>query len=418
MSVEFKILDNGITIINDQIDVESASIGVWVGAGSSNEKKDECGIAHMLEHMAFKGTKNRNAENIAREIEDVGGDINAYTSKEVTAYYLKVLKENAELGIDILSDIIKNSTFPKEEIERERGVIISEIGQSYDTPDDRVFENFTKTAFKNQPMGRPILGTKETVNSFKQSNLKLFLDSNYAPENMVVSMSGKLTHDNFFKIVEEKFSDIKNNLKPKKIISEWTSGFIGEDRDLEQTQLVFGVKGLKNVDIDRFSLRALSIILGGGMSSRLFQEIREKRGLCYSIFSFTQMQNSSGVFGFYAGTSPNDAHQLLEASLLELKKIKSFISAEELLRAKAQMKSGFIMGLESNSSRSEYFAKNMINFGKLIGANEVIESIENISINSIYELCDNLLTSAKPVLSVIGPNANSFKKLEISTILN
>ena len=375
MSVEFKILDNGMTIINDEMDVESASIGVWIGTGSANEKKDECGIAHMLEHMAFKGTKNRNAEKIAREIEDVGGDINAYTSKEVTAYYLKVLKENAELGVEILSDIIKNSTFPKEEIERERGVIISEIGQSYDAPDDRVFENFTKTAFKNQPMGRPILGTKETVSSFQKSNLKLFLNSNYIPENMVVSISGNLNKDKFFKIVEDKFSDIKNDNKPEKVNSEWTAGFIAEDRDLEQTQLVFGVEGLKNIDINRFSLRALSIILGGGMSSRLFQEIREKKGLCYSIFSFTQMHTSSGVFGFYAGTSPKDVDYLLESSLTELKKIKKFISAEELNRAKAQMKSSFIMGHESNSSRSEYFAKNMINFGKIIGADEVIASL-------------------------------------------
>ena len=418
MSVEFKILDNGIKIINDQINVESASIGVWIGAGSSNEKIDECGIAHMLEHMAFKGTKNRNAEKIAREIEDVGGDINAYTSKEVTAYYLKVLKDNAELGVDILSDIIKNSIFPKEEIERERGVIISEIGQSYDAPDDRVFENFTKTAFKNQPMGRPILGTKETVSGFKQSDLKLFLDSNYTTENMVVSMSGNLNSGNIFKIVEEKFSEMKNNNIPKKVNSEWTSGFIAEDRDLEQTQLVFGIEGLKNIDIDRFSLRALSIILGGGMSSRLFQEIREKRGLCYSIFSFTQMQNSSGVFGFYAGTSPNDVDYLLEASLLEWKNITKYISPEELDRAKAQMKSSFIMGQESNSSRSEYFAKNMISFGKLIETKEVIAGIENISINSVYNLGDKLLNSAKPVLSLIGPNANSLKKLDFSTIFN
>ena len=418
MNVEFKTLDNGIKIINDQIDVESASIGVWIGAGSSNENNDECGIAHMLEHMAFKGTKNRNAEKIAREVEDVGGDINAYTSKEITAYYLKVLKENAELGVDILADIIKNSTFPKEEIERERGVIISEIGQSYDAPDDRVFENFTKTAFKNQPMGRPILGTKETVNSFQQSDLKLFLDANYSPRNMVVSMSGNLNNKNIFKIVEEKFSEIKNNNIPKTVNSKWTSGFIAEDRDLEQTQLVFGIEGLKNIDIDRFSLRALSIILGGGMSSRLFQEIREKRGLCYSIFSFTQMQNSSGVFGFYAGTSPNDVDHLLEASLIEWKKISKDISSEEIDRAKAQMKSAFIMGQESNSARSEYFAKNLISFGKLIETKEVIENIENISINSIYDLCANLLNSAKPVLSVIGPNANSLKKLDFSTILS
>ena len=418
MSVEIKILDNGIKIINDQINVESASIGVWIGAGSSHEKIDECGIAHMLEHMAFKGTKNRNAEKIAREIEDVGGDINAYTSKEVTAYYLKVLKDNAELGVDILSDIIRNSIFPKEEIERERGVIISEIGQSYDAPDDRVFENFTKTAYKNQPMGRPILGTKETVSGFKQSDLRLFLDSNYTPDNMVVSMSGNLNSGNIFKIVEEKFSEIKNNNIPKKVNSEWTSGFIAEDRDLEQTQLVFGIEGLKNIDIDRFSLRALSIILGGGMSSRLFQEIREKRGLCYSIFSFTQMQNSSGVFGFYAGTSPNDVNNLLEASLLEWKNITKYISPEELDRAKAQMKSSFIMGQESNSSRSEYFAKNMISFGKLIETKEVIANIENISINSVYNLGDKLLNSAKPVLSLIGPNANSLKKLDFSTIFN
>ena len=228
----------------------------------------------------------------------------------------------------------------------------------------------------------------------------------------------EIPKENLFEIVEEKFSEIKNDIKPKKVNSVWTPGFIAEDRDLEQTQLVFGVEGLKNIDIDRFSLRALSIILGGGMSSRLFQEIREKRGLCYSIFSFTQMQNSCGVFGFYAGTSPNDVDQLLEASLIEWKKIKKFISSEELDRAKSQMKSGFIMGQESNSSRSEYFAKNMISFRKLIETKEVIRSIENISISSIYDLCEKLLNSAKPVLSVIGPNANSLNKLEISTILN
>ena len=166
MKVECKVLDSGLTVITDQMEVETTSIGVWIDAGSAKEELNECGIAHMLEHMAFKGTTNRNAEEIAREIEDVGGDINAYTSKEVTAYYLKVLHENSDLGIDILSDIIKNSTLPEDEIERERGVIISEIGQSFDSPDDRVFENFTETAFHNQSLGRPILGTKKTVNNF------------------------------------------------------------------------------------------------------------------------------------------------------------------------------------------------------------------------------------------------------------
>ncbi len=418
MDVEVKILDSGLTLLHDQMNVDSTSIGVYIGSGSSQETEDECGIAHMLEHMAFKGTENRSAEKIAREIEDVGGDINAYTSKEVTAYYLKVLKENTNLGVDILSDIIKYSTFPKEEIERERGVIISEIGQSYDAPDDKVFENFTSTAFKNQSIGRPILGTRETVSNFQQGDLKSFLQSNYAPENMVVASSGNINRDWFFTTVEEKFSNINNSFKCASKSSKWNSGFCGEDRDLEQSQLVFGIEGLKNTDFDRYSLRALAIILGGGMSSRLFQEIREKRGLCYSIFSFTQMQNFSGVFGFYAGTSPNDLNALLEASLYEWKNIKNSISNNELTRAKAQMLSGFIMGQESNGARAEYYAKSMINFGKLIETNEVIKKIENISITSIYNVIEKLFESANPVLSVIGPDASSLNKLNVKNLLN
>ena len=417
MNAKYKTLDTGLTIITDTMNIESTSIGVWVGAGSSKENLNQCGIAHMLEHMAFKGTINRNAEKIAREIEDVGGDINAYTSKEVTAYYLKVLHENTELGIDILSDIIKNSTLPKEEIERERGVIISEIGQSFDAPDDRVFENFISTAFKDQSIGRPILGTKETVSNFKQSDLKSFFSTHYAPENMVVVASGNIKPEWFYENVEEKFSAIKHKYKPIKVKAEWKSGFYGEDRDLEQTQLVLGIEGLNNIDVDRYSLRALAIILGGGMSSRLFQEIREKRGLCYSIFAFTQMQVSSGVFGFYAGTSPENGKNLLDASLTEFKKIKNSITESELLRAKAQMRSGFIMGQESNNSRAEYLAKNMINFRKLIMAKEVLEEIDNISLSSIQNVIERIYSSAKPVLSLIGPNASSYENLDITSFL-
>ena len=417
MNAKYKTLDTGLTIITDTMNIESTSIGVWVGAGSSKENLNQCGIAHMLEHMAFKGTKNRNAEKIAREIEDVGGDINAYTSKEVTAYYLKVLYENTELGIDILSDIIKNSTLPKEEIERERGVIISEIGQSFDAPDDRVFENFTSTAFKGQSIGRPILGTKQTVSNFQQSDLSTFFSTHYAPENMVVVASGNIKSEWFYENVEEQFSGIKHKYQPSKVNAEWKSGFYGEDRELEQTQLVLGIEGLNNIDVDRYSLRALAIILGGGMSSRLFQEIREKRGLCYSIFAFTQMQASSGVFGFYAGTSPEDGNNLLDASLAEMKKIKNSISESELLRAKAQMRSGFIMGQESNSSRAEYLAKSMINFRKLIMAKEVLEEIENISVGSIQNVIERVFNTSKPVLSVIGPDASSYKNVDIASLL-
>ena len=418
MKVECKVLDSGLTVITDQMEVKSTSIGVWIDAGSAKEELNECGIAHMLEHMAFKGTTNRNAEEIAREIEDVGGDINAYTSKEVTAYYLKVLHENSDLGIDILSDIIKNSTLPEDEIERERGVIISEIGQSFDSPDDRVFENFTETVFQNQSLGRPILGTKETVNNFQRSDLESFFSSHYGLKNMVVVASGNIEPDWFMDVVEDKFSDIKHKVKSGNVEAKWKAGFIGEDRDLEQTQLVFGIEGLNNIDLDRYSLRALAIILGGGMSSRLFQELREKRGLCYSIFSFTQMQSSSGVFGFYAGTAPKDGNQLLEASLSEWNKLKGSITKEEVSRAKAQMRSGFIMGQESTGSRAEYLAKTMLNFRKLVSTDQVLKEIENISINSIEAVIERIFLSTQPVLSIIGPDASSYKDFNIKSSLS
>ena len=418
MKVECKVLDSGLTVITDQMEVESTSIGVWIDAGSAKEELNECGIAHMLEHMAFKGTTNRNAEEIAREIEDVGGDINAYTSKEVTAYYLKVLHENSDLGIDILSDIIKNSTLPEDEIERERGVIISEIGQSFDSPDDRVFENFTETAFHNQSLGRPILGTKKTVNNFQRSDLQSFFSSHYGLKNMVVVASGNIEPDWFMSVVEDKFSEIKHKVKSSNIEAKWKGGFIGEDRDLEQTQLVFGIEGFNNIDLDRYSLRALAIILGGGMSSRLFQELREKRGLCYSIFSFTQMQSSSGVLGFYAGTSPNDGNELLDASLNEWKKLKGSITKEEVSRAKAQMRSGFIMGQESTGSRAEYLAKTMLNFGKLVSTDQILKEIANISIKSVEEVIERIFSSTQPVLSIIGPDASSYKNFNIKASLN
>ena len=418
MKVNYEVLESGLTIVTDQMDVHSTSIGVWIGSGSGKEKLNECGIAHMLEHMAFKGTVNRNAEEIAREIEDVGGDINAYTSKEVTAYYLKVLHENSDLGIDILADIIKNSTLPDEEIERERGVILSEIGQSFDAPDDRVFENFTATAFSDQSIGRPILGTRETVSTFQRSDLQDFFSSHYGLKNMVVVASGNVNENFFLESVKDKFSDIKHKVKPTYLEAKWIGGFKGEDRDLEQTQLVFGIEGLNNIDVDRYALRALAIILGGGMSSRLFQELREKRGLCYSIFSFTQMQSSSGVLGFYAGTSPKDGNELLEASLCEWNKLKGSISEDEVSRAKAQMRSGFIMGQESTGSRAEYLAKNILTFGKLKTTEEVLKEIDNVTVNSVEEVIARVFSISKPVLSVIGPDALSYKGFNIKSSIN
>ena len=325
MTAKTITLSNGLTILLDHFNSNTLSIGLWLNVGSVNENNKQLGIAHMLEHMAFKGTKNRNAFDISKEIEDVGGDINAYTSKENTAYYVKLLPSNYELGIEILSDIFLNSTFPKEEIERERGVIISEIGQSNDMPDDKVFDKFYSLAYQNQSIGKPILGTKVSVGGFNKDDLKEFCNQNYNPSNLIIGISGKFDEKKITNQIKKNFEFLKSGNKSTKPKYKWNSGFHSEKKDLQQAHIVFGVEGLSNVDKQRLDLSALSIILGGGMSSKLFQEIREKRGLCYSIFSFTQMQNSSGVFGFYAGTSPNDVDHLLEASLTEWKKITKYI---------------------------------------------------------------------------------------------
>jgi predicted Zn-dependent peptidase len=235
---------------------------------------------------------------------------------------------------------------------------------------------------------------------------------------MVVVASGNVNEKFFLESVKDKFSDIKHKVKPTHLEAKWIGGFKGEDRDLEQTQLVFGIEGLNTIDVDRYALRALAIILGGGMSSRLFQELREKRGLCYSIFSFTQMQSSSGVFGFYAGTSPKDGNELLEASLCEWNKLKGSISEDEVLRAKAQMRSGFIMGQESTGSRAEYLAKNILTFGKLKSTEQVLREIDKVSVNSVEEVIARIFSVSKPVLSVIGPDAISYKGFNINSSIN
>lgn len=413
MNVEFKILDNGIKIINDQIDVESASIGVWIGAGSSNENNDECGIAHMLEHMAFKGTKNRNAEKIAREVEDVGGDINAYTSKEVTAYYLKVLKGNAELGIDILSDIIKNSTFPKEEIERERGVIISEIGQSNDMPDDKVFDKFYSLAYQNQSIGKPILGTKVSVGGFNKDDLKEFCNQNYNPSNLIIGISGKFDERKIINQIKKNFEFLKSGNKSTKPKYKWNSGFHSEKKDLQQAHIVFGVEGLSNVDKQRLDLSALSIILGGGMSSKLFQEIREKKGLCYSIFSFQSQFLSSGIFGFYSACNPNDLENLLDTSLNEIKNLSKNITINDLDRAKAQLSSGFIRAQDFTFSRLERNVKSLFTHSKMFSEDYILKKISELKISNLLDLYDRLFHEPKTVLSIIGPDQKDFSNLNL-----
>ena len=413
MTAKTITLSNGITILLDHFNSNTLSIGLWLNVGSVNENNKQLGIAHMLEHMAFKGTKNRNAFDISKEIEDVGGDINAYTSKENTAYYVKLLPSNYELGIEILSDIFLNSTFPKEEIERERGVIISEIGQSNDMPDDKVFDKFYSLAYQNQSIGKPILGTKVSVGGFNKDDLKEFCNQNYNPSNLIIGISGKFDEKKITNQIKKNFEFLKPGNKSTKPKYKWNSGFHSEKKDLQQAHIVFGVEGLSNLDKQRLDLSALSIILGGGMSSKLFQEIREKKGLCYSIFSFQSQFLSSGIFGFYSACNPNDLENLLDTSLNEIKNLSKNITINDLDRAKAQLSSGFIRAQDFTFSRLERNVKSLFNHSKMFSEDYILKKISELKISNLLDLYDRLFYDPKTVLSIIGPDQKDFSNLNL-----
>ena len=413
MTAKTITLSNGLTILLDHFNSNTLSIGLWLNVGSVNENNKQLGIAHMLEHMAFKGTKNRNAFDISKEIEDVGGDINAYTSKENTAYYVKLLPSNYELGIEILSDIFLNSTFPKEEIERERGVIISEIGQSNDMPDDKVFDKFYSLAYQNQSIGKPILGTKVSVGGFNKDDLKEFCNQNYNPSNLIIGISGKFDEKKITNQIKKNFEFLKSGNKSTKPKYKWNSGFHSEKKDLQQAHIVFGVEGLSNLDKQRLDLSALSIILGGGMSSKLFQEIREKKGLCYSIFSFQSQFLSSGIFGFYSACNPNDLENLLDTSLNEIKNLSKNITINDLDRAKAQLSSGFIRAQDFTFSRLERNVKSLFTHSKMFSEDYILKKISELKISNLLDLYDRLFHEPKTVLSIIGPDQKDFSNLNL-----
>ena len=415
MAISLTKLKSDITILSDQFKSKTLSLGLWLDVGSVSEKDNQVGIAHMLEHMPFKGTKSRNPYQIAREIEDIGGDINAYTGKERTAYYVRLLPENLDLGIDILSDILINSIFPRDEIERERGVIISEIGQSNDSPDDKVYENFVSTSFNGQSLGNSILGTEQTVNSFEKNDLVKFCDEFYNTSNLIIGVCGDFDKENFIQQVNEKFINFRLGLKTKKPIYRWCSGNFIEERDLEQSNIIFGLEGLCSSDKERYALRALTIIYGYGMSSKLFQEIREKRGLCYSIYGFCSQYSSSGTFGFSSGCSPENLEQLLECSIRELLKLRGNIREDDLKRAKLQLKSGLLMSQESSMSRLEQNVSSILTFNKIMTIDETIKNIEELNISKIENVLDKILQNINPVLSIVGPNSSIFNKIDLKS---
>ena len=395
--------------------LKSASLGIWISAGGRHERVEQNGIAHFLEHMAFKGTKTKSALDIAEAIENVGGYINAYTSRETTAYFVRVLNEDVEMAANILADILRNSVFDKREVDVERGVILQEIGQTLDTPDDIVFDWLQETAYPEQSLGRSILGPSENISRFSRDDLSTFVSEHYSPDRMILSAAGGVNHETLCKLAEKAFGDLK---KPTLVKESSAAAFAGgefrKDKKLEQAHfaLAFESPGYRSLDI--YTAQVYSIALGGGMSSRLFQQIREKRGLCYSIFAQAGAFSDTGLTTIYAGTSAEQIPDLANLTINELKRAAMDLSEVEVTRARSQMKAGLLMGLESPSSRAERLARMIQIWGKVPSLDETIEKIDSVNLEKVRTYAEHVMTQAKFAMALYGPisSAPSLQELD------
>ncbi|MFG1395710.1 M16 family metallopeptidase [Roseixanthobacter pseudopolyaromaticivorans] len=404
MSVTRTTLDNGITVISDPMPhLGTVSLGIWVGAGARDEQENEHGISHLLEHMAFKGTRRRSARRIAEEIEQVGGDINAATSVEHTSYNVRVLGEDLGLGLDILADILTEPAFAPDELVREQNVIVQEIGAVQDTPDDLVFDLFQERAFPGQAIGRSILGTPETVRGFNPSALGTYLERSYRGPRMVVSASGAVDHDHLVREATERLRTIGSAQKPATPLAAYGGGTVLTPRDLEQVHIVLGLEGRAYTDPGYHALQVLTNVLGGGMSSRLFQEVRETRGLCYSIYAFHWAYADTGLFGIYAGTDEGDVGELTDVVIDQLLALADGATEVEVNRAKAQMKVGVLTAQESSGARADQAARQILGFDRIIPVEEIVAKVEAVTVESVRASARDLLANARPTLSAIGP---------------
>jgi predicted Zn-dependent peptidase len=406
MRVEVTTLKSGISVVTDAMPhLETASLGIWVASGSRDERRDENGISHLLEHMAFKGTRRRSARQIAEEIEAVGGDLNAATSAETTAYYARVLKADVPLALDVLADILSDPTFDREELAREQSVIVQEIGAVADTPDDLIFEYLNAIAFPDQPLGRSILGTAKTVRSFHDGTLRDYLGRHYRAPDIVVAAAGAVDHAAVVADVEQRFASFTGPASPLPEPAKFGGGSHIEKRELEQVHIAMALPGVAVTDPTLYSLQVFANIVGGGMSSRLFQEARERRGLCYSIYSFHMPYSDIGMFGLYAGTDAADTSELMRVIVGEIAGAADTISETEIARAKAQMKAGLLMALESSGARIDQLARQMITRGRPMTVEELVEKVEAVTVESARTAGRALIARGKMATAVLGPGA-------------
>jgi predicted Zn-dependent peptidase len=406
MSVEVTRLPSGLSVVTDRMPhLETASLGVWIGSGSRSEKPDEHGISHLLEHMAFKGTKRRSARQIAETIEAVGGDLNAATSVESTGYFARVLRADVLLALDVLSDILSEPTFDGDELRREQNVIVQEIGATEDAPDDLVFDRLQETAFPQQSIGRSILGTPETVRSFNPTRLRSYLARNYRAPDMVVAAAGAVEHQAIVAEVDKRLAGFKGPAAPEPETAHFGGGTRVETRDLEQVHIAMALQGLPVRDEQLYSLQVFTSVLGGGMSSRLFQEVREKRGLCYAIHAFHMPFADTGLFALYAGTDESDAPELMRVVIDQIGNATETLNDTEINRAKAQMKAGLLMALESSEARVGQLARQMLAYGRPIPLDEVVAKIDAVTVDSARAAGRALIGRAKPAIAALGPGS-------------
>jgi predicted Zn-dependent peptidase len=402
MKLEISSLSNGLTIVTDPMaGLESAALGVWIGTGSRNETPAQMGISHMLEHMAFKGTATRSARQIAEEIEAVGGYLNAYTSREQTTFHARVLKADVALGLELIADILTAPTYDQAELERERQVVLQELGQARDTPDDIIFDHLQSVIYRGQALGWSILGEAATVSAFQPADLRDYAGARYRAPAITLVSSGAVSHDQIVALAAEKFAALGSGAPQPTEPARYVSGDMRLEEDLEQAHVVYAFPGISARDPDFYTAQLYTMILGGGMSSRLFQEVREKRGLCYSIYSFAGNFLDGGFTGIYVGTSEKDAGEVSAVIAGEMEAMTGTITDAELSRARAQLKSGLLMGLERPGTRAESIAGQIFALGRVQPVAEIVERLDAIEPDAVRRFA--AFTMRAPSIAALGP---------------
>ncbi|MEW6675280.1 MAG: pitrilysin family protein [Nitrospirota bacterium] len=398
-------LSNGIPVVMESVkNMRSVALGIWVKVGSRNELPDRNGVSHFLEHMFFKGTKKRSTRDIAVEIDSMGGDLNAFTSRESTTFYVKVLDEYAEKGIELLADVFLHSTFPEEDIEKEKRIIKEEIKMVEDTPDDYIHDLFNQTIWGQDGLGQPVLGRRETIKSFTRDDLVSHIKKYYGTRDTIISCAGNFESDHLLYMLNKNLGSLRRGSEPEKgVMPDFNSKVEVFSKELSEAHICLGVKGLPQASEERYSLFLLSTILGAGVSSRLFQEIREKRGLAYSIYSFIASYFDTGVWGVYAGVSRKRVREVVELILKEMYGLKDTLTEIELQRAKNQLKGNIILGLESSSSRMNNIARQEIYYGRYYSPEEIIKEVNSITLGRIRDLAERLTRKDMFSLAVYGP---------------